>query len=47
VATATLNELEVSEYCRRQGVFPEQVAAWRLRGCEKTPRLADSVGPSG
>ena len=30
VETATLTELEVGEYCRRQGLFPEQIAAWRV-----------------
>ncbi len=29
VETASLNELEVGEYCRREGMFPEQLAAWR------------------
>jgi transposase-like protein len=44
VATATLNELEVGEYGRRQGVFPEQVAAWRLscqRANEALPTVAE------
>lgn len=27
--TATLNEKELGEYCRRKGLFPLQVAAWR------------------
>jgi len=27
--TAPLNELELGEYCRRKGLFPEQIAAWR------------------
>lgn len=29
VETAALNELELGEYCRRKGLFAEQVAAWR------------------
>ena len=29
VETASLNELERGEYCRRQGIFPEQLGAWR------------------
>lgn len=29
MATAPLNERELGEYCRRQGLFPEQIAAWR------------------
>lgn len=27
--TAALNEGELSEYCRRKGLFAEQIAAWR------------------
>jgi len=27
--TASLNEVELSEYCRRKGLFPQQVEAWR------------------
>ena len=27
--TATLNAAELAEYCRRRGVFAEQVADWR------------------
>ena len=27
--TASLNEVELSEYCRRKGLFPHQVATWR------------------
>lgn len=34
VETAILNELEIGEYCRRQGLFPEQIAAWR-RSCQR------------
>jgi transposase len=26
--TATLNEVELGEYCRRKGLFPQQVGAW-------------------
>lgn len=29
VETATLSEIELAEYCRRKGLYPEQVAAWR------------------
>lgn len=44
VETATLNALEVGEYCRRQGLFPEQVAAWRTccqRANEALPTAAE------
>ena len=27
--TATLNETELSEYCRKKGLYPEQVADWK------------------
>jgi transposase len=27
--TATLNEAELAEYCRRKGLFIEQIAAWK------------------
>jgi len=29
VETATLNETELSEYCRRKGIYPVQVANWK------------------
>lgn len=32
--TATLNEAELGEYCRKQGLYPEQVKAWR-KACEE------------
>jgi hypothetical protein len=27
--TVALNETELSEYCRRQGLYPQQIEAWR------------------
>ena len=27
--SASLNELELGEYCRRKGLFPQQLTAWR------------------
>jgi len=27
--TANLNEIEHGEYCRKKGLFPEQIRAWR------------------
>jgi len=41
VETASLNELELGEYCRRKGLFPEQLAAWR-----ETCRQANAALPS-
>lgn len=32
VETAGLNETELGEYCRRKGLYPEQVKEWR-EGC--------------
>ena len=32
--TAALNEADLSEYCRKRGVYPAQVAAWRA-ACEQ------------
>jgi transposase len=29
IESATLNEVELSEYCRRKGLYPEQIQAWR------------------
>lgn len=32
--TASLNEAELGEYCRRRGIYPEQLAVWR-DACER------------
>lgn len=29
VQTATLNDAELAEYCRQQGLYPEQVQSWK------------------
>ena len=29
IDSASLNEVELSEYCRRKGLYPEQIHAWR------------------
>jgi len=29
VETASLSELELSEYCRRKGLYPQQIKRWR------------------
>jgi transposase-like protein len=29
IGTAPLSEIELSEYCRRKGLYPQQVKAWR------------------
>ena len=28
VETASLNEVELSEYCRRKGLYPQQLSTW-------------------
>ena len=40
VETAAMNESERSEYCRKRGLYPEQLAAWR-RACEQANDWAD------
>ncbi|WP_200348346.1 transposase [Halochromatium glycolicum] len=34
VETAALNEADLSVYCRRRGLYPEQLRSWR-RACEQ------------
>jgi transposase-like protein len=34
VETAALNAAELGEYCRKRGLYPEQVQAWRT-ACEQ------------
>jgi len=41
VETASLNELDLGAYCRRKGLFAEQIAAWR-----ETCRQANAALPS-
>jgi transposase-like protein len=44
--TASLNEIEFSQYCRSKAVLPEQVEQWRL-ACERAntlPELRSSAG---
>ena len=38
--TASMPEAEVAEYCRRKGLYPEQIERWKracLTGCESRP----------
>lgn len=39
--TAGLSELELAEYCRRKGIFVEQIAAWRSACQEANAHSAD------
>jgi transposase-like protein len=34
IESASLNEVELSEYCRRKGLYPEQIQAWR-KSCKQ------------
>ena len=34
IETASMNEAELGEYCRRRGIYPEQLAVWR-EACER------------
>jgi len=34
VETAAMNEMELSEYCRRRGLYPAQIQQWR-EACEQ------------
>jgi transposase-like protein len=29
IETATLNEVEIAEYCRKKGIYPEQIKNWK------------------
>jgi transposase-like protein len=42
VETSSMNESELSEYCRRTGLYPEQIASWR-RACLLANESADKV----
>ena len=42
IETASLNQHELSEYCRRKGLYPEQIERWRsaaMAGNDKPGRL--------
>ncbi len=43
IETAPMNESERSEYCRKRGLYPEQLAAWR-RACEQANDWAEERG---
>ena len=43
IETAALNEQELSEYCRKKGLYAEQVARWReisISGHDTSDRLS-------
>ncbi|GAB2729337.1 hypothetical protein GCM10027172_24240 [Halomonas garicola] len=39
VETASMNAQETAEYCRRRGLYPEQLERWR-HDCEQTASLS-------
>jgi len=44
IETASFSELELGEYCRRKGYYPEQIAGWRasiIQGLSSKPDKAD------
>jgi transposase-like protein len=43
VETATLNELELGAYCRRKGLFAEQISAWRTTCQQANAPLASTT----
>lgn len=45
IETASMNEAERSEYCRKRGLYPEQLLAWR-RACEKANDWAEERSAS-
>ncbi|ABI57676.1 conserved hypothetical protein [Alkalilimnicola ehrlichii MLHE-1] len=40
--TASLSEAELAEYCRRRGLYPEQLRRWRL-ACEQGNDLSQAA----
>ena len=45
VQTYTMNEAEISEYCRKRGLYPEQIASWR-QTCKKANARAGELEKS-
>jgi hypothetical protein len=44
IETATLNEVELSEYCRCKGIYPVQIKSWKasmVQGLMSEPSKAD------
>jgi transposase len=44
IETASLNEVELGEYCRRKGIYPVQIATWKtsiVQGLMSSPSKAD------
>ena len=43
IESASLNEVELSEYCRRKGLYPEQIQAWRKACMQANVSVAPKV----
>ncbi len=43
IESASLNEVELSEYCRRKGLYPEQIQAWRKTCMQANASVAIKV----
>lgn len=43
VETAAMNEMGLSEYCRKRGIYPEQVKEWRVACEQATEREREST----
>jgi transposase-like protein len=44
IEAASLNEVELGEYCRRKGLYPEQIAGWKsaiVQGLTSAPSKAE------
>lgn len=44
IETASLNEVELGEYCRRKGLYPEQIDGWKsalVQGLRQAPSKVD------
>ena len=42
--TATLNEAELAEYCRKRGLYPEQIQTWK-QACIDANNWQQAAGP--
>jgi transposase len=46
IETASLNEVELGEYCRRKGLYPEQITGWKtafVQGMTSAPSKVERV----
>jgi transposase-like protein len=45
IETAGMNEIELSQYCRQKGLYPEQIAAWRTSCRHANSRPSEKINP--